>query len=219
VSDLKKVRTGDKLNIPATAYNAFVDAALDLRSRQSGISRTPQTTIHQPGIVLLRNDSGEDRIRFDVLGLDRPIPTPAENEDEFQNRTCLSGVTPEMLKHRSKFGILLEPIPMGAMGRALVSGVTVAWVWFESELHAYADVCDGDAWSLQSAPYGAARCIWKDEPDAEGYGWAVVSVGERGLPELGVFEESGSAEGHAEMLFFPEAAATEVAPGVVRLDI
>ncbi len=32
--DLRKVRIGQPLRIPAGAYNAFVDAAVDLRSRQ-----------------------------------------------------------------------------------------------------------------------------------------------------------------------------------------
>ena len=32
--DLRKVRSGDPLRLPARAYNAFVDAAVDLRRRQ-----------------------------------------------------------------------------------------------------------------------------------------------------------------------------------------
>ena len=32
--DLRKVRSGQPLRIPAGAYNAFVDAAVDLRTRQ-----------------------------------------------------------------------------------------------------------------------------------------------------------------------------------------
>jgi len=216
---LKKARSGERLQIPAAAYNAFVDAAEAHRSRQTGISRTPQHTAQQTGIVLLRNDSAEDRLRFDVLGLAGPIPTPDENESEFQNRTCLSGVVPEIVKYRGRFGILLEPIPDGAMGRALVAGVSVAWVRFESATHAYADVCDSDATCLQSAAYGAARLLWKDTPDMDGYGWAVIHLGERGVPDLGVSDTTGAVTGHAEVLSFPGATATEIAPGVVRLDI
>jgi len=219
MGSLKKARSGDRLHIPAAAYNAFVDAAEAHRSRQSTVARTPRPATNQPGIVLLRNDSVEDRARFDVLGLAGPIPTPDENESEFQNRTCLSGVVPEIVKHRGRFGILLEPIPAGGMGRALVAGVTVAWVRFESEHHAFADVCDGDATCLQSAAYGAARLLWKDEPDMDGYGWAVVHLGEQGVPDLGVSDVAGAVTGHAELLSFPFATATEIAPGVVRLDL
>jgi len=32
--DLRKVRSGDPLRLPARSYNAFVDAAVDLRRRQ-----------------------------------------------------------------------------------------------------------------------------------------------------------------------------------------
>lgn len=216
---LRKVQRGQKLSISAAAYNAFVDAALDLRQRQTGISSTAQGVIQQPGIVLLRNDSGEDRVRFDVLGLESPIPTPAQNEAEFQNRVCLSGVVPEMLRHRGKFAILMEPIPTGAMGRGLVAGVGVAWIWIKDERHAYADVCDGDSWCLESMPYGPVRIVWKDSASVDDCRWAVVLLGDRGVPEVGIFGESGLESGFAEVLLFPAAGATEITPGVVRLDI
>jgi hypothetical protein len=215
---LKKVRAGDRLSIPAGAYNAFVDAALDLRQRQSGISRTAQPGDRQTGIVLVKNASGEDRVRFDVLGLDSPVQLPADNEAEFQNRVAMAGSVPSILRHRGKFAVLLEPIPAGAMGLGIVAGVTVAWVWFESEAHAYADVCDGDAFLLQSYPYGAARVLWKDEPSGADGRWAVVLLGDRGVPEVGVAQDDDAVSGHAEVLSFPGASATEIAPGVVQVD-
>jgi len=216
---LKKVRSGDRLTIAAGAYNAFVDAALDLRQRQSGISRTPQSGERQPGIVLLKNATGEDRVRFDVLGLDGPVQLPSDNEAEFQNRVTMVGSIPSMVRHRGRFAVLLEPIPAGSMGFGIVAGLTVAWVCFESEAHAYADVCDGDPWCLQSAAYGGARILWKDEPSGSDGRWAVALLGDRGVPEVGVAEEGGSMTGFAELLSFPGADATEIAPGVVRLDV
>lgn len=59
--DLRKVRSGDPLRLPA-AYNAFVDAAVDLRRRQGRGEAVagPLMESAQRGIVLVRNDSGEE---------------------------------------------------------------------------------------------------------------------------------------------------------------
>ncbi len=55
----RKVKTGDQLRIPASAYNAFVDAALDLRGRQQNRGQTaqPGSEGRSGGIILVRNDS------------------------------------------------------------------------------------------------------------------------------------------------------------------
>jgi hypothetical protein len=41
MSDLRKVHPGDRLKLPASAYNAFVDAARDFRDRTAGLERDP----------------------------------------------------------------------------------------------------------------------------------------------------------------------------------
>ena len=58
----RKVRSGSPLRIPAAAYNAFVDAAVDLRRRE-------RTTNAGPA-YLYRNDSdtGFQSIRFRLRG-------------------------------------------------------------------------------------------------------------------------------------------------------
>ena len=38
---LKRVQSGDRLNIPAATFNTFVDAAQDFLRRQRDIGRTP----------------------------------------------------------------------------------------------------------------------------------------------------------------------------------
>ena len=80
---LKKVQTGQALVIPAAAYNAFVDAALDYRQRASRVGREARPAFRQASIVLVRNDSGSDRERFDVLGVGVPVVDPVDDEDAF----------------------------------------------------------------------------------------------------------------------------------------
>ena len=90
----KKVQSGDALRIPAETFNTFIDAARDFKARRQSSSRTPGFDFQQTGIVSVKNASGGDRERFEVLGIDRPIFTPADNLLSFQNQIAFVGVTP-----------------------------------------------------------------------------------------------------------------------------
>ena len=96
---LRKVKSGDPLVIPARTFNTFVDAARDFQERQRSTSRNIQRDVRQTGIALVRNDSGAERQRFDVLGVSGPIinPTivdPDDNVDAFVERVALTGALP-----------------------------------------------------------------------------------------------------------------------------
>jgi len=80
---LQKVRRGDPLVIPAATFNTFIDAARDFQQRQRSARRRVQRERQEAGIVLVRNESGEDRERFDVLGIQGPVITPTDNADEW----------------------------------------------------------------------------------------------------------------------------------------
>ena len=64
---------GDPLKIPAATFNAMIDAARDHQQRHQGREQTSFPAFRQSGIVLARNDSGSDRDRFDVLGIDPEV--------------------------------------------------------------------------------------------------------------------------------------------------
>jgi len=117
---MKKVQSGNPLVIPAQAYNAFIDAAVDYRHRTAHIGQKAEPSSRQAGIILVRNDSGSDQNRLAVLGIDTPIIDPASNDSEFKNRVALSCVTPAADTHEGKFVILAEPIASGKIGRAYV---------------------------------------------------------------------------------------------------
>jgi len=171
---LRKVRSGQKLSIPAAAYNTFIDAAVDFRHRTSGIEQKAEPSIRQSGIVLVRNDSGSDQNRLAVLGIDSPIIGPASNEDEFKNRVALSCVTPAAATHEGRFVILVEPIADGKIGRAYADGICPARVQVEDEDHAFADIKDGDTSCLESRASGAAHILWKET--GTGLKWAVIRL-------------------------------------------
>jgi hypothetical protein len=180
---MKKVRSGDPLDIPAQTFNTFIDSARDLLDRQNQIRRTGLRDTRHSGIVLVKNASGEDRERFHVLGIKETIITPSDNEDEFKNKVALSGETPTEEDHRGKFVVLLEPLKTDAIGMGMALGLCPVKITVENEDHAFADVNDGKAATLKSASTGAAQILWKE--DGTGEKWAVVRLGTPpGLPPI-----------------------------------
>jgi len=142
---LRKVQSGQKLVIPAAAYNSFIDAAVDYRRRTAHIGQQSQPSFRQGNIVLVRNDSGSNQNRLAVLGIDTPIIDPASNDSEFKNRVALSCVTPAENTHEGKFVILAEPLASGKIGRAYAAGVCPVQIDVPDEDHEYpfAEIADG----------------------------------------------------------------------------
>ena len=175
---LGKVQSGEKLRIPAAAYNAFVDTALDLRRRQQAVQQSSTTEARQTGIILVRNDSGADRGRFDVLGISGVVITPTDNPDAFKSKVALVGVSPTEAQHAGRFVVLLEPIVGGKIGQACAAGVTIARVDVVDTDHKFADVSDGTAAQLKSVQGGAGAILWKES--GTGVKWAVVRIGAGG---------------------------------------
>ncbi len=177
---LRKVQSGQPLAIPAAAYNAFVDAALDLRRRTAGIGQESRPSAPQPGVVLVRNDSGADRGRFEVLGVDAPVIDPAANEEAFKDRAALSCVAPAAGRHEGLFVVLAEPVAAGMMGRAFASGVcpVVLDAPEEDALLRSAEIADGVTASLAADPRGSAAILWR--AGGAGLQWALVRLGAMG---------------------------------------
>jgi len=174
---LQKVQSGQKLVIPAAAYNSFIDAAVDYRRRTAKIAQKAEPSQRQASIVLVRNDSGSDQNRLAVLGIDSPIIDPVTNEDEFKNRVALSCVTPAENTHEGKFVVLAEPIASGKIGRAYAAGVCPVQIDVPDEDHEYpfAEIADGITDNLEATHYGSASILWKEE--GTGMKWAVVRFG------------------------------------------
>lgn len=156
---MQKVKRGDPLVIPAGTFNTFVDAARDFQQRQRSAQRTTQRDQLDTGIILIRNESGADRGRFDVLGIAGPIIEPVDNAEEFKQRVALKGVVPSS-PHAGKFAILLEPATNQTIVRACLDGVCVVRVRMVDEAHTSADVAIGVTSRLESGDSGTARLLW-----------------------------------------------------------
>jgi len=172
--DLKKVQSGDRLRIPAQTFNSFIDAAVDFKRRQRGVGRDGQRVHRQTGIILVRNDTGEDLDRFTAVGIDSPIIGPTDNEDEFKNRATAVGVKPLVPDHRGRFGVVLEPVKAGKIAPACVSGVIPCRINVEEETHERTDV-EHNSTMLKSGHHGGAEILWKEA--GVGEKWALVKAG------------------------------------------
>jgi hypothetical protein len=176
---LQKVQPGAPLQIPAKTYNAFVDAARDHQQRQMSTSAGPLRDRDPANVVLVKNESGADRARFDILGIAGPIFSHADNAATFQERIALRGVMPTSA-HAGRFVVLVDALPDGGIGRAYVSGACLARVRMLDETHTAADVADGDAFKLASDATGTAALVWM-EPVAErsdpSTAWALIRFG------------------------------------------
>jgi len=184
---LKKVQAGQPLAISAEAFNSFIDAARAVRANRHDVAQDPGLDFRQSGIIKVKNNSGADRARFDVLGIEAPLFDPAVSLDSFKARVAVTGITPDPEKHFAKFVVLAEPLKAGAIGWGCASGLTVARVKINGESDPRADVGD-TADALASGHSGAALILWK-EPAGSGPRWALIKIG---LPQIG---GSGSGSG------------------------
>ncbi len=176
---LNKVRSGDPLTIPAATFNAFVDTALEHQRRQHSATKERERTARPAGLVPVRNESGGDRGRFDVLGITGPVLTPTENLDAFKNRVVLHGGVPQA-SNAGRFVVLAEPIAAGAIGRAFVDGVCPVRVEMDDESHGFADVAAGETDTLRSAASGTAQLLWvqpQEARDDPAIAWTIVRIG------------------------------------------
>jgi len=171
----KKVQPGQRLEITAEAFNAFLDAARAAREHKQFGTEASQF-FRQSGIVKVKNASGADRGRFAVLGLSEPIILPAANETEFKRQVTFEGVVPAKNDHKGKFAVLLEPVAAGKIGLAVVAGVVPVRLQVDpAKLYDCAEIIDGNTQALRNQPHGSARVLW-----VEGTGsterWAVVRL-------------------------------------------
>ena len=173
---LKKVTAGQRLQMPASTFNTFIDVARAWLADQQATGGEERIEARQTGTILVRNDTNTDLPQFAVLGIDGVVFTPTDNEAEFRRRPVYTGIAPTVAIHFGGwFCVLSEPLADGKIGRAVVDGVTPVKVNVVDEDHWFADVIDDDTAKFTSSPDGAAQILVK-EPGTGGK-WAVVRLG------------------------------------------
>lgn len=155
----QKVQPGDRLTIPAQAWNRMLDSIsipVQTGGELAGLEAAPNT-------VWIKNASGHDVDRFGVLGISGVAidPTAGPTQElEFARRPALRGVTPTVTGHADKFAVCLEPIKNDAIGRAAIGGVFACKVYVQSTTHRFATVRNNDRTQLDSASCGLVQLLW-----------------------------------------------------------
>lgn len=204
----RRVQPNQKVAIAAPTWNAMIDAAKAHELSKFNVGSGDDPLWRQADICKVLNQSGGTLDQFSVVELSNALITPAQNEAEFKARAAFQVITPTS-KARGKFGVLLEPIPAGRIGRAWASGVCPAMVNVIDEKHRYCEAAAGST-SLRSDCFGSARILWRET--GLGLKWALIRLGNRDdngrLFRFSLFESLASGEAVAE-LFTMEGAPFE----------
>ncbi|MFA9478504.1 hypothetical protein ACERK3_09370 [Phycisphaerales bacterium AB-hyl4] len=190
--ELKRVRSGEPLNIPARAYNAFA-AAADAHRRNFPAGGSGGQT-DAPAQVLVRNQTGEDLPRFAVVGIEAPIIDPEELADAFAEQIAMVGLAPDEEDHVGRFAVLQEPAVDGGIAQAVVAGVTIVRVHVATgdDPPEYVDVEDLSVEALVDKPDGSARVLWIEDEGEER--WAIVNLSPAPPSPLAAFRVTGEED-------------------------
>ena len=173
----QKVQSGSRLDsLSAETWNGFIDAALDFRKRQNGNAAALLAQDYNAGIVRIRNDSGADRRRYEVLGIKNDLVILPSTDSNWTEAPCLKGAVPTAASYLRRFVVCQEPIANGDIGRALIAGVTPVKVKILNTADDFCDILDSDATQLVTSCWGAAQILWMDTSGGTGSSkWAYMS--------------------------------------------
>lgn len=108
--------------------------------------------------VRVKNTTTANQARFAVLAIDNLVFSLAQNKEATISQPCLSLKSIGGPRERNNTVILQEPLIIGAIGQAVLSGLTPAWVDVRNEAHTHVDVgSSGDA--FVSGFHGVGRLI------------------------------------------------------------
>jgi len=175
-NEFQHVRSGEPLQIPATAYNAMLDAAQSHRNRRMNLA--PHGSGYDSLFIHIVNTTGQPLQRFDILGLDEPLET--QNLNLFCNRIVFKGVKPQK-KHKGKFAVIQQDAAPDMIVRACIFGTTIAKIKMSSDsenensesLLKYCDIKEGETGYLTSG--GQTEVLWSDSSSQDR--WAIIRIG------------------------------------------
>jgi len=170
-----KVVPGQPLKFSASTYNAMVVAAENFADSAFNHTESRGSGSHlQNNVVLLLNSTAFNLNQSEILGIDKPLILPSQNESEFRRRFSVVGVLPDPILHSEKFVVLAEPIPKGKIGRAWISGVCQVKIDVIDESASTAGVVDQSTIALRTGE-GNIPIIWKAQ--GTGLQWGAVRLG------------------------------------------
>ena len=123
--NFQRLKAGQPWKVTEPTGRAIIEVAEDWAKHARDVDPAAPPVYEFAGDILeVRNDTGAALPRFSVAGLDGgALILPGSNLIEFQNYPRFSLSTPALPADSGKFCITVEPLPLGAIGLALFSGV------------------------------------------------------------------------------------------------
>lgn len=174
----RKVNSGQRLKVPAPAWNRL----MDLAGAQDGFMSGPGSPLPMHLTLPAKNDSGALIPRFAILEITGITPaidagSYEEGESQFLSQPCVKVNSPSATPKR--IVIAAEPITTGSFGRVIVCGVTQCKIDVKSASHRFAKAIEGEIGSLESSWSGPVEILWSEGVGDEKH--ALVRIG--GEPE------------------------------------
>jgi hypothetical protein len=184
-----KLEPGQKLNgaITARSWNRMVDATeIVLGAPREFAADGVQGPAAPNHTILCRNDSGAAVGRWGVLAITGMVisPTGATGAAtmSWETSPAVVGVAPPT-GTVGGFVVAVEPIGVGKLGRAAVSGVVQAKIDVTDAGHTFATPKPGSTTAFDSGSSGPALILWKESGTGNGK-WALLRiVADEGTPK------------------------------------
>lgn len=181
---MRKVKRGEPIEISASTWNSFIDAATFINKIATNMSGSGNilSGIGQ-GIILIKNSLGKDLEQFSAVHLSdiATISSDSANKDSkpfTASFPCLNTKTPDSTTTTEPYVITLEPIKSDSVGRAIAFGLVVARVSIVDASHQYAGPTTSGDCKLESKSSGTTRILWKSgSSDVQ---WAFLLLGAGG---------------------------------------
>lgn len=192
--NLKRIQVGEQMQgWPSNSWNAICDAVEQLPRNVADAPLPPPPRGYQHAHqVFIRNDSGDDRARGSILGIDDSafdLSVSGNVASLVAQPPVLSCIAPTNAAHWQKAVILLEPIGDEKCGHAAAGGIVWAKVNITDSAHTHARIEDSDADKMASSVWGAP--ILKKE-SGTGTKWCVIDLAGLFRPELFVGYTDGA---------------------------
>lgn len=176
----QSVTPGQPLRLPAATWNAMLEAAR--AHEQSKFNRQAGTEGAQrrPTLAKVRNLTGAARNQFEVVGLFDPLVLPSGNPAEFGRQATFEAGLPSA---GGRVAILTEPLAAGAIGTAVVAGVTAVRVSVPGAVYECAEPLAGTTDHLRSVPHGPFKLLWIEQ-NGQPVRWAMVAFDDSNYEEI-----------------------------------
>lgn len=181
MSDIPFVGPGNRPSQSAGLHNRMIDAARANARQSFGRAPEYQPRLDPQDSLLIVNNSGFSLRQFAIVGLTVPVFLPNLNpsaEHVFRQQTAFEIEWPATSASSGRFAILQDPLPVDAVGHAIIAGATVCYVEDSVVIGDSVDVGTIDD-VLGADSGGSAKVLWcgpgTDLP--EGARWGYIRFG------------------------------------------